>query len=77
VNFLEYWQMDKNNRITKFSWVTDLVITKKNAEAIMQVSRARWKIENKTFNTSTNQGYNLGYNYGLGQKTSVPYSPSS
>jgi hypothetical protein len=68
VNFLEYWQVDKNNRITKFSWVTDLEITKENAEAIMRAGRARWKIENETFNTMKNQGYNLGHNYGLGQK---------
>lgn len=68
VNFLEYWQVDKNNRITKFSWVTDLEITKENAEAIMRAGRARWKIENETFNTLKNQGYNLGHNYGLGQK---------
>ena len=68
VNFLEYWQVDKNNRITKFSWVSDLEITKENAEAIMRAGRARWKIENETFNTLKNQGYNLGHNYGLGQK---------
>jgi hypothetical protein len=68
VNFLEYWQVDKNNRITKFSWVTDLEIAKENAEAIMRAGRARWKIENETFNTLKNQGYNLGHNYGLGQK---------
>ncbi len=68
VNFLEYWQVDKNNRITKFSWVTDLEITKENAEAIMRAGRARWKIENETFNTLKNQGYNLGHNYGLGRK---------
>lgn len=68
VNILEYWQVDKNNQITKFSWVTDLEITKENAEAIMRAGRARWKIENETFNTLKNQGYNLGHNYGLGQK---------
>jgi len=68
VNFLEYWQVDKDNRITKFSWVTDLEITKENAVAIMRAGRARWKIENETFNTLKNQGYNLGHNYGLGRK---------
>jgi len=30
--------------------------------------RARWRIENETFNTLKNQGYNLGHNYGLGKK---------
>lgn len=68
VNFLEYWQVDKNNRVTKFSWVTDLTITEENALEIMRAGRARWKIENETFNTLKNQGYNLGHNYGLGKK---------
>lgn len=68
INFLEYWQVDKDDKITKFSWVTDLTITKENAVDIMRAGRARWKIENETFNTLKNQGYNLGHNYGLGKK---------
>ncbi len=68
VNFLEYWQVDKHDKITRFSWVTDLPITADNAMAIMRAGRARWKIENETFNTLKNQGYNLGHNYGLGKK---------
>jgi hypothetical protein len=68
VNFLEYWQVDKHGRITKFSWVTDLPITRENAVEVMRAGRARWKIENETFNTLKNQGYNLGHNYGLGKK---------
>jgi hypothetical protein len=34
----------------------------------MRGGRARWKIENETFNTLKNQGYNFGHNYGLGKK---------
>jgi len=68
VSFLEYWQVDKQGGITKFSWVTDLAITRENAVDIMRAGRARWKIENETFNTLKNQGYNLGHNYGLGEK---------
>ena len=34
----------------------------------MQGARARWKIENETFNTLKNQGYNLEHNYGLGKE---------
>ena len=30
--------------------------------------RARWKIENETFNTLKNQGYNYEHNYGHGKK---------
>jgi len=68
VNFMEYWEVDKNHQTTKFSWVTDLTVTRENAFAIMKAGRTRWKIENETFNTLKNQGYNLGHNYGLGKK---------
>lgn len=68
VNVLEYWQVGKDDEITKFSWVTDLPITEDNVMDLMRAGRARWKIENETFNTLKNQGYNLGHNYGLGEK---------
>ena len=51
-----------------FSWVTDFTITKSNAYKLMQGGRARWKVENETFNTLKNQGYHFGHNYGLGKK---------
>ena len=35
----------------------------------MRGGRARWKIENETFNTLKNQGYALEHNYGHGQKS--------
>jgi len=69
VNFLEYWETDEEGNVKKrFSWVTDLSITKESAFEIMRAGRARWRIENETFNTLKNQGYNLGHNYGLGEK---------
>ena len=34
----------------------------------MCAGRARWKIENTTFNTLKKQGYNLSHDYGLGKK---------
>ena len=34
----------------------------------MRAGRARWKIENETFNTLKNQGYNFEHNYGHGQQ---------
>ena len=68
VNFLEYWKVDENGKINKFSWVTDLPLSKDTVNNIMRAGRARWKIENETFNTLKNQGYNLGHNYGLGKK---------
>ena len=68
VNVLEYWQIDKDEKITKFSWVTDILITEENVMQLMRAGRARWKVENETFNTLKNQGYNFGHNYGLGKK---------
>lgn len=69
VNFLQYWQVNhKQGKTTCFSWVTDLEITEYNVYEIMRAGRARWRIENETFNTLKNQGYHLGHNYGLGKE---------
>lgn len=68
VNVLEYHQVDKTEKMTRFSWVTDIEITDENVYRLMRAGRARWKIENETFNTLKNQGYNLGHNYGLGKE---------
>ena len=67
INFVEYGE-EKNGKICYFSWITDFEITEENVYQIMRGGRARWKIENETFNTLKNQGYNLGHNYGLGKK---------
>jgi hypothetical protein len=34
---------------------------------IMRGGRARWKVENETFNTLKNQGYHFEHNFGHGQ----------
>ena len=71
VNFLEYWETETKKGTVKeqhFSWVTDLEITPENVMEIMRCGRARWKIENETFNTLKNQGYSIDHNYGLGKK---------
>ena len=70
VNFIEYWEysIKKDKVIYHNTWVSDFTLTKENAYTIMRGGRARWKIENETFNTLKNQGYNLGHNYGLGEK---------
>lgn len=69
VTFVEYWEENcKTGRIQRFSWITDLDITEDNVYLFMRGARARWKIENETFNTLKNQGYHFGHNYGLGKK---------
>jgi len=67
VNVLEYWE-ESENKTLHFAWVTDFTITKDNAYILMRGGRARWKIENETFNTLKNQGYHFDHNYGLGKK---------
>jgi hypothetical protein len=60
VNFLEHWEVATRGEevrvLNRFSWVTDLEITPDNAMEIMRCGRARWRIENETFNTLKNQG---------------------
>src|SRR6266705_899881 len=67
VNFIEYWEIGQN-QVQHFSWVTDLRVSKRNVYKLMRGGRARWKIENETFNTLKNQGYNFEHNYGHGEQ---------
>jgi hypothetical protein len=67
VNFIEYWEIRKG-KTQHFCWVTDFTITTLNAFTIMRGGRARWKVENETFNTLKNQGYHFEHNFGHGKK---------
>ncbi len=68
VNLLEYRQTDAKGKETSFSWVTNIKLLKENVMKIARGGRARWKIENETFNTLKNFGYNLEHNYGHGKQ---------
>jgi len=68
VNFLEYWETKPNGKVQHFSWVTDIPICQENLMTLMRGARARWKIENETFNTLKNQGYHFEHNYGHGHQ---------
>ena len=69
VNFLEYKEYDAEGKCRKnFTWITDLYITHRNAWLFARGGRARWHIENETFNTLKNQGYHCEHNYGHGQQ---------
>jgi len=56
INFMEYWETDKNGEVKYFSWVTDIQITNENAYHLMRGGRSNWQLENNTFNTLKNQG---------------------
>ncbi len=68
VNFVEYWEISKNGKIQHFCWITDFTVTEDNVFQIMRGGRARWKIENETYNTLKNQGYHFEHNFGHGKK---------
>lgn len=67
-NYFECESITLNNEIKKGSWITNILITKENIYQLMQGGRARWKIENETFNTLKNQGYHFEHNFGHGKK---------
>ena len=69
VNFIEYWETKPNGKIQHFSWITDIEVTEDNVFKIMKGARARWKIENETFNTLKNQGYKFEHNFGHGKNS--------
>ena len=68
INFLEYEEKKDTGKTQRFTWVTDIEINNKNVFKIMQGGRARWKIDNETFNTLKNQGYEFEHNFGHGKK---------
>jgi hypothetical protein len=74
VNFLECWETAKGTT-QHFTWVTDLRLNKGTVYRLMQGARARWRIENETFNTLKNQGYHFEHNFGHGyQHLSVVFA---
>lgn len=69
VNFLEYYELIEETGEVKYhnTWVSDIKLTAHNVYKVMRGGRARWKIENETFNTLKNQQYNIEHNYGHGK----------
>lgn len=69
VTVVFYEETDPKGSKRQWMWVTDLEVTHDTVRNIALGGRARWKIENETFNTLKNQGYNYEHNYGHGYKT--------
>ncbi len=69
----------KGKRTYYNSFVTDLAITRDTVAELAACGRARWKIENETFNVLKTNGYNLEHNFGHGKKTlaSILIAPQS
>jgi hypothetical protein len=69
VDFLEYKEYDLEGKCLKhFTWITDLPLTLRTVWDLVRAGRARWHIENETFNTLKNQGYEFEHNYGHGKQ---------
>jgi len=50
------------------SFITDLEVNRENVAEFAAGGRARWKIENETFNVLKTKGYNLEHNFGHGKQ---------
>lgn len=68
VNVIEYRHTNPKGKERTFSWITNIQVSIVNALKIANGGRARWKIENETFNTLKHLGYNFEHNYGHGKK---------
>jgi hypothetical protein len=69
VNWLEVEIADANGKVTyRNSFITDLPVNRKNAAQRSSCGRARWKIENGSFNVLKTKGYNLEHSFGHGEQ---------
>jgi len=68
VNYLLYEQTTRDDQVKRWTWITNLPLSARTVKKVMHAGRARWKIENETFNTLKNQGYHFEHNYGHGQQ---------
>jgi hypothetical protein len=69
VTMIEYWEIPPKGSeapMRHFSWVTDLPVSAETIPLLVCGGRARWHIENETFNTLKNQGYHFDHNFGHG-----------
>jgi hypothetical protein len=69
VNWFEFEIVDRTGKITYHnSFITDLPVDTATVAELADCGRARWKIENETFNVLKNNGYNLEHNFGHGKQ---------
>ncbi len=69
VNWIGFQIIDAKGGVKySMSWVTSLPVTSDTVAEIAACGRARWKIENESFNVMKNHGYELEHNFGHGKK---------
>ena len=59
VNLIESTVEMEDGKKREYVFITDLKITKKNAERVIAAGRSRWKIENQGFNQQKNIHYDI------------------
>jgi hypothetical protein len=69
VNWLSIEIADPKGKVTyRNSFVTDLPVDRSTIVELAACGRARWKVENESFNTLKTKGYNLEHNFGHGKE---------
>lgn len=64
MNIFEYsYEKETADGVTGicFQWSTDLEVTKRNLEELVEAGRGRWKTENEGFNNQKNGIYQIGH----------------
>ena len=70
VNWLEVTSSRPNGKATyRGTFATSLPVTRENVAELADCARARWKIENESFNVLKQHGYHLEHNFGHGKDT--------
>jgi hypothetical protein len=70
VNWFSYEIRNAQEKRTYYNaFVTDLDVAAETVAELAECGRARWKIENETFNVLKTGGYNLEHNFGHGKLT--------
>ena len=68
VNWLAIEIVNQAGKVTyRNSFITNLPVDTSNVAELAACGRARWKIENESFNVLKTQGYHLEHNFGHGQ----------
>lgn len=67
VNLIEFVDAEDGKGEKRYVFITNIKVTKKNAQALVAAGRSRWKIENEGFNKQKNLIYAIehinSYNY--------------
>ena len=70
VNWLEIVSARPDDTVThRGAFVTSLDVNRDNVAELADCARARWKMENETFNVLKQHGHHLEHNFGHGQDT--------